>query len=775
MSEVIDTYNEDTDLLSETISSMDFISDSKGRRLSRASVKFFQTETSTRKLSLLSAGSTATGISSRDLVAGLALDGCDHGLIGADGKVRDEYILQRQSVNRPATLTKIPFLCDLTTASSITAVDGWVLTMLLVSGFAKMSSKINELNTINVFPIADGDTGANMKVCLKLPTRNLLLNPSDNILIAASNMAADVLLNGQGNSGTILSHFFVSLAEEIKERQKSSLSVDEFAACLQGAGIKMDQAVPNPVEGTLLSVCRDACKLLGGRGPYASLDALLTDWNEIAQSELSMTPDRLVVDGVKVLEKAGVVDSGAQGFVYLVEGMYLASKGKLPNAMDVNIFASSQFLESDESTKPIEVDHTVCDSKYRFCTECVLELKSGIAAQTVLDNVQKAVDDGIGDSVATVKGPAKGGGDMVKVHIHTNEPSEFFKRLQPYSKDPVFRKEKVEDMLVMRELMHGDSFVDLGDAKFTIMGCCSYYLPPLNDMEELHTLPVFLVPETTQEPMDPRYVSDTDACVALNHQRHPETAIKYSTAASNPMQLKIELLAALNKGKPVLLCVWGLDKRISAVGRNVCAAVEMLEPEQRDMVKIFVHGWGFYEAPFLLEAIKYAQEGKTIDEAIEACKRLADYHLCFSNFMTGATVQRLLKWRPGLFPEGFSVDGDTFVGFGIPVTIREEAPTQFERASKLMNVQLQEKSMEELQDAEIARIKNDLQPDERITMILCQTVGRPDVGYEYVEKLKQAGVPMSDDVVISVYNGGILGVVTNAWGEMNAMYIVEKS
>ena len=54
--------------------------------------------------------------------------------------------------------------------------------MLLVSGFAKMSSKIDELNKINVFPIADGDTGANMKVCLKLPTRNLLINPSDNIL-----------------------------------------------------------------------------------------------------------------------------------------------------------------------------------------------------------------------------------------------------------------------------------------------------------------------------------------------------------------------------------------------------------------------------------------------------------------------------------------------------------------------------------------------------------------------------------------------------------------
>ena len=129
------------------------------RRLSRASVKFFQTETSTRKLSIASDAST------RNLVA--CLDGCDHGLIGSDGKVRDEYILQRQSINRPATLNKIPLLCDLTTSDTITEVDGWVFTMLLVSGFAKVSSRVKELNAINVFPIADGDTGANMKVCQK--------------------------------------------------------------------------------------------------------------------------------------------------------------------------------------------------------------------------------------------------------------------------------------------------------------------------------------------------------------------------------------------------------------------------------------------------------------------------------------------------------------------------------------------------------------------------------------------------------------------------------
>jgi hypothetical protein len=148
----------------------------RDRRLSRASVKFFQDETSIRSLSI---GSTSDG-----------------GLVDSEGRVRDEYILQRQSVNRPAKLDKVPLLCDLTTSSKITHVDGWVFAMLLVSGFAKMSSKTNELNAINVFPIADGDTGANMKVCLKLPVRNLLLKPNENIMIASRGLAADIILNG---------------------------------------------------------------------------------------------------------------------------------------------------------------------------------------------------------------------------------------------------------------------------------------------------------------------------------------------------------------------------------------------------------------------------------------------------------------------------------------------------------------------------------------------------------------------------------------------------
>ena len=141
-------------------------------------------------------------------------------------------------------------------------------------------------------------------------------------------------------------------------------------------------------------------------------------------------------------------------------------------------------------------------------------------------------------------------------------------------------------------------------------------LPPLDDMNELYTLPVFLVPSMTQEPIDLRFVSDSDACIALNQQRHKDTVIRYTTAASNPMQIKIELLSALSKGKPLLVVLMSTDKRFSAIGRNACQAIEMLEPDQKARIKVFTHGWGFNEASIVMEAIKAAQACVGIYSAI---------------------------------------------------------------------------------------------------------------------------------------------------------------
>mmetsp|Transcript_48828 Transcript_48828/g.55312 ORF Transcript_48828/g.55312 Transcript_48828/m.55312 type:complete len:328 (+) Transcript_48828:50-1033(+) len=249
-----------------------------GRRRSRASVEFFQRETS-KIASFTDEGEEVLLTSSQVKRGGKQgkRNPKRNSFIGLDGKIQDKYIAKRASLNKPDKSLEdvVPLLVDLKDADTMTRVDGRVLSQLFISGYAKLGSKVDLLNRINVYPIADGDTGANMRVCLKLPARNLILDPSNSPVRVASNMAADVLLNGQGNSGTILSHFFVSLAEEISDRTFSnsmnnekndvdpdSVSIDEFAMCLAKTGEKMADAVTNPQEGTIISVIRDSCAQL---------------------------------------------------------------------------------------------------------------------------------------------------------------------------------------------------------------------------------------------------------------------------------------------------------------------------------------------------------------------------------------------------------------------------------------------------------------------------------------------------------------------------------
>lgn len=750
------------------------------RRPSRASINFFQRETS------------------KQIVAEPSRR---NSFLGLDGKVQDEYIRKRASLNKPTTkalLDSIPALADLTQAESITRVDGNVLAQLFVSGYAKLGTKVDYLNKINVFPIADGDTGANMKVCLKLPSRNLVLDPSDSILRVASNMAADVLLNGQGNSGTILSHFYVSLAEEIRDfpANEESLSIDEFASCLAGTGRKMADAVPNPVEGTLLSVARDSCSKLweqddAEQPKYANLQELLDTWNDLAQSELQKTPNQLIVDGVKVLEKAGVVDSGAQGFVYTVEGMWLASKGELPEASDPKLFQTAVPETTDGDTVIDSIDdHNVCDTKYQYCTEAVVLLKDGVTKEdvmAVIDEENNSSSCGVGcacsstsalgDSVVCVAGPAKEGGTMLKIHIHTNEPQRFFDKLQAFNREPILKKEKVEDMKIMREVEHGSSSTSTAveDSKFVMIGLSAMCLPPTvkaANKDILFTFPMFMVPTDTNEPIDIRYVTDTEALIAQNKDRSPKTAVRFTTATSSPMQMKIELLAALSTGKPVLCFVFSINKKMSAFGRNVLQAIDMLDPDQKKMVHLFIHGWG-HDGPFMMEAIRCAREGKTVEEAYTFCDDLAQRTYARVGFMNAEHFRKMKAWRPGLFPAGFEIPEGHFSLSGPPSAIRHEG-TPVEKRTMMMLAPIgMGTSQKDAYEKAAKHIKSGLKPGQKVGGILLPCVGRPDYGHLLLQTMKEAGIEIVGTP--HVYSEGIIGIVMGAWGTVNIMYnIVEE-
>lgn len=756
------------------------------KRVSRASLRFFQNETSKR--------------SSQQQEQPIAR-GKRNSFIGVDGKVQDDYIAKRANLNRPTTSwpgEAIPALVDLSQADTITEIDGDVLAQLFLSGYAKLGTKVAYLNKINVFPIADGDTGANMKVCLKLPSRNLLLEPSPSVLRVASNMAADVLLNGQGNSGTILSHFYVSLAEEIRDMEDPAchyaLTIDEFAACLVRVGGKMASAVPNPVEGTLLSVARDSCQGLAKQN-YSNLKELLDTWKAIAETEVKATPDKLIVDGVKILEKAGVVDSGAQGFYYTIEGMWLASKGELPEASDPRLFQTAVKIEAEqENLSEIVDDHNVCDTKYQFCTEALILLKDGVAKDEVMNTINlycqeisetdassssdadgcACCSEPLGDSVASVSAPAKDGSNMLKIHIHTNEPQRFFDTLKPYSKDAFFKKEKVEDMHIMRDVEHGSRAASVINARFTMIAL-SGSLPPTvkaKNKKILHTFPMFVVHEDSNEPIDVRYASDTETLLTMNKQRDPATAVKMTTAAPTPMQIKIELLAALAKGKPVLCFVFLVSKKISAFGSNVLLAVDMLDPEQKDMVQVFVHGWA-HDGLFLLEAIEYAHRGKSIDEAIAACEDLAQRTYSRIGFMNAALLRKMNDWKPGIFPDDFVIPEGHHSICGPPASVRPNGiPLEKRMKSYLSHIGMGT-SQDDAFEKAAKHIKSGLKSGQKLGNVMIPCVGRPDFGHLFVQKMKDEGIEITGTPY--VYTEGLLRAVLGAWGNISLLYkIIEE-
>jgi hypothetical protein len=294
---------------------------------------------------------------------------------------------------------------------------------------------------------------------------------------------------------------------------------------------------------------------------------------------------------------------------------------------------------------------------------------------------------------------------------------------------------------------------------------------------------MFLVPATTGEPIDVRYTTDTDTIIALNQQRNPQTAIKYSTASSSPMQMKIELLAALAKGKPVLVFVFSGSAKISAFGRNVSQAIDMLDPTQKDMVKMFVHGWNNGEASFILEAIDCARNGKTIDETYVICDEYASRLFGKIGFMSSDLFHKMKAWRPELFPNDFTINDGEYQISGTPVPVllpRDDddggggvdgggCPLEDRLKVSMGHIGMGNSMIDAFQVA-AQHIKNGLRGGQKLTNVLIPCVGRPDYGHIFFNILKQTdGIDIVGTPII--YSESLVGsIVMGTWGSVNLMY-----
>lgn len=263
-----------------------------------------------------------------------------------------------------------------------------------------------QVNALNVYPVPDGDTGTNMHLTMQSVRRELDTCDENSMASVARAISYGALLGARGNSGVILSQLLKGFAETIKDMPR--IDARSLVAALRAAQKSGYGAVMKPVEGTILTVARGVAEGAQGTTP----DMVLENAIIAGQAMLDKTPDML-----PALKQAGVVDSGGQGYLYVVQGLLAALRGDaLPEAPAVEHYAQEQFEEE----------------AFGYCTEFLMS-----HATKPIDEIRNLVSP-FGDSLLVV-----GAEGYVKGHIHTNEPDELLATVGRYGK---MLKTKVEDM-----------------------------------------------------------------------------------------------------------------------------------------------------------------------------------------------------------------------------------------------------------------------------------------------------------------------------------------
>lgn len=317
------------------------------------------------------------------------------------------------------------------TMTATRCLDGARLGMLLKSGFANLCAHEQVVNDLNVFPIPDGDTGVNLCMTLEGGMAALEHAKSASLGDLVQAVADGALMTARGNSGVILSQLISGAADMLAGHAEADSRLLALAA--QAAVKKAYGAVIQPVEGTVLTVAREAAESVCARTERAELTVeeffslLLCEMRD----SLMRTPELL-----PVLQEAGVIDSGGAGLVYLVEGMQLALGGK-PVELDLQPHSKS----ASKVETALDLDGFTEDSELSFgyCTELLLRLQTrkGPIARFSVDALIAQLTP-LGESIVAFQN-----GSIVKVHIHTMTPGNVLALCQQYGE---FLTVKIENM-----------------------------------------------------------------------------------------------------------------------------------------------------------------------------------------------------------------------------------------------------------------------------------------------------------------------------------------
>ena len=300
--------------------------------------------------------------------------------------------------------------------------------LAFLAGAKRILENQRELNRINVFPVADADTGSNLASTVRSIIERV--RPHRSYKVTSTAIAAAALEGARGNSGVILAQFLYGLGAE--SRDASEISLAQFAQSARSAVRHMYEAIANPMEGTMITVIRQWAESVDApKEESESFLKVLTRAQVRAVEALQETRHRL-----EAMRRANVVDAGSKGVVLFLEGM-----------IDFLVKPSHKKLASVRGLA-VEIedaaDIPVGDVRFRYCTEALIRPRPG-AAGLDKDALKRAIE-GFGDSLVIAGSP-----EALRFHIHTDTPADLFFKIRDAG---VIARQKADDMVRQSEAAH---------------------------------------------------------------------------------------------------------------------------------------------------------------------------------------------------------------------------------------------------------------------------------------------------------------------------------
>mgnify|MGYP005871013073 FL=1 len=284
---------------------------------------------------------------------------------------------------------------------------------MVQAGATRLNKQAEYVNSLNVFPVPDGDTGTNMGMTIENGAKEVSDRSASTVGEAAGIFAKGLLMGARGNSGVITSQLFRGFSQSVKDKEE--LDGAALAAAFQSGVEVAYKAVMKPVEGTILTVSRGAASAAIKKAESTN-DAVevMRAALDGAKAALAKTPEML-----PVLKEVGVVDSGGQGLVFIYEGFLSALTGEYIASEDFQATpATMTEMINAEHHKSVAGHVATEDITFGYCTEIMIGLKQGPTYVKDFDYEEfRNYLSNLGDSLLVVNDD-----EIVKVHVHTEDP-----------------------------------------------------------------------------------------------------------------------------------------------------------------------------------------------------------------------------------------------------------------------------------------------------------------------------------------------------------------